>query len=262
MRNLYRILIAVNAVFLLITILGNFTTELNSTFQEGARANCISDAIYNDTTKDVFIQCMLKFGIFDANAIYWIFGQAILSISSITIAAITDRRSEGKNEPDKKPNNTPNTEPNDADKESLRLEYKIAYDMYNYYGKILWQIAPIFLTASLGGFALGIQQNLALDRFIPLNAVLSIFLIAFFFQARRLSWLAHLQMRRCIEIEKILHMKLATIQEESNKKEFEVGGKTIKPQRITGRYLNQGTPIAFLIMFWGYLILRTLGYFP
>ena len=142
------------------------------------------------------------------------------------------------------------------DKESLLIEYQIAHENYNYYGKVLWQIASIFLTASLAGFAFGVQQDLPLDRFVPLNFVLSGLLVTFFFQARRVSWLAFLQLRRCIEIEKILPMKLATYQEIANKKEIEIGDKKIKPQRVTGRHLNQGTPIAFLIIFWGYSIFK------
>ena len=155
-----------------------------------------------------------------------------------------------------------NIESNNVDKESLRLEYKIAHEKYDYYGKVLWQIASIFLTASLAGFAFGIQQNLPLDRFIPLNFVLSGLLVTFFFQARRVGWLAHLQLRRCIEIEKILPMRFATNQETANESEVEVGDKKIKPQRITGKHLNQGTPIAFLIIFWGYLIMKILGFIP
>ena len=55
------------------------------------------------------------------------------------------------------------------DKESLLTEYRIAHEKHDYYGKILWQMASIFLTASLAGFAFGIQQNLPLERFVPLN---------------------------------------------------------------------------------------------
>lgn len=137
------------------------------------------------------------------------------------------------------------------------LEYKIAHEKHDYYGKILWQIASIFLTASLAGFAFGLQQNLPLDRFIPLNFVLSVLLITFFFQAKRVRWLAFLQTKRCEEIETILPMKLVTYQKIANENGIEILGTKIKPQYITGRYLNQGAPIALIIIFWGYIIYKS-----
>ena len=55
---------------------------------------------------------------------------------------------------------------------------------------------------------------------------------------------------------------LEPISQTANESEIEVGDKKIKPQRITGKHLNQGTPIAFLIIFWGYLIMKILGFIP
>ncbi|MBI3253369.1 MAG: hypothetical protein HYZ56_01390 [Nitrosopumilales archaeon] len=145
-----------------------------------------------------------------------------------------------------------------ADKESLLIEYRIAHEQHNYYGKILWQIASIFFPATLAVFAFGVQQDLSLDRFIPLNFVLSALLLMFYFQAKRVRWLAFLQMQRCVEIEKILPMKLVTYQRAVNKKPIEVAGEIIKPQRVTGKHLNQGTPIALIIIFWGYIFYKML----
>ena len=150
------------------------------------------------------------------------------------------------------------SEKSQPDNESLRMEYRIAHEKHDYYGKILWQIASIFFPATLAGFAFGIQQDLSLDRFIPLNFVLSALLLMFFFQAKRVRWLAFLQMQRCEEIEKILQMKLVTYQHVANKKPIEIAGVAIKPQRITGKYLNQGTPLALIIIFWGYIFYKIL----
>lgn len=102
-------------------------------------------------------------------------------------------------------------EPDEIDKESLRLEYKIAFERQNHYGKLVWQIASIFLPVSIGGFAFGIQQNLPLDRFILLNFALSILLLFYLFQVSRMRWLSNIQEKRCKEIEEVsLPMKLVT----------------------------------------------------
>jgi len=147
----------------------------------------------------------------------------------------------------------------DIDKESLLTEYKIAHEKHNYFGKILWQIATIFLTASLAGFAFGVQQDLPLLKLIFLNSFLSILLLVFFFQARRLSRLSFLHLLRCKEIEKILPMKIATNQLEEAKNGIEILDHKMKRQRITGRILNQGTPLILLAIFWGYIIGKHFG---
>ena len=92
MKKLHRILFVVNLVFLLIIATGNFSVGIKAHFQESASASCISDAIYHDATEPEFIECMLGFGIFDSNLIYWIFAQSMLAIGSIIIISITSRQ--------------------------------------------------------------------------------------------------------------------------------------------------------------------------
>ena len=151
---------------------------------------------------------------------------------------------------------------NEPENDWSLTEYRIAHEKHDYYGRTLWQMATIFLTASLAGFGFGLQQNLPLERFIPLTLVLSALLLTFFFQARRLRRLSYLCLLRCREIERDKSIKIVTNQLDGDDHTITIDSVEIKPQKITGKYLNQGTPIVLLFIFWGYIIAKHCGLIP
>ena len=136
------------------------------------------------------------------------------------------------------------------DKESLRLEYRLSQEMHNYYGKIQWQIGSILITASLAGFAFGIQQDLPHPQFVPLAIGLTLLLLMFFLIVRRHRWLGHIHLARCKEIEKILGMKQHTLESKANENTITIGEVEIKPQLITGWDINKIILFLLIIVFW------------
>ena len=157
------------------------------------------------------------------------------------------------------------SQPNDDQKESLRLEYKLAQEMHTYYGKILWQIGSIFLPVSLAGFVFGIRQEISNDGLLALTVFLTALLIWFIFSAIRLRRLAFVYMERCRKIEKILSLKQHNNKARDDKNTVKIRGKEIKIFRkklkwrhLAGKNINLPVPIFFIIIFWTYYFFQAV----
>lgn len=146
--------------------------------------------------------------------------------------------------------------------ESLLTEYKLAQEMHVYYGKSLWQIGSIFFAASLAGFAFGLQNDLAWDKFVFLNSFLTILLSGFIIYAKRHGNLAHMYISRCRQIEEKLGMKQHTykyeIDNKCNEEPIIIAGSSFTKKRITGKHINFIIPLFLMGVFWVYNIYKAL----
>jgi len=137
---------------------------------------------------------------------------------------------------------------------SLRLEYQLSQEMHMYYGRIVWQIGAIFLPVAFGGFALGIQQNLAKEQFVFLALFITGLLLFFLLSYWRIRWLAFIHIKRCEEIEGKLGISQHSLQHKANDKTITIGDKKIKPQLFSGVHINSIIPIALIAIVWSYVI--------
>lgn len=119
------------------------------------------------------------------------------------------------------------------DHESLRKEYELSQEMHNYYGRLTWQIAAIFLGGGITG--LGVVVSTGRPILVLLFTIaFTVLVYSFYLFARRNGNLAEVHLARCRQIERILELRQHTYARQAN----EPRGVTIEgePEPIIARH--------------------------
>lgn len=105
----------------------------------------------------------------------------------------------------------------------LLLEYQMAQEMHNYYGKISWEIASILVAGSFALVGLSLQsqiigQNKSL--FIAVAVSVTILMAVMYFLFRRIAELVEIHVARLNQIEETLHFHQHRLVHEAHTKGF------------------------------------------
>jgi len=89
----------------------------------------------------------------------------------------------------------------------LLEEYRRSQDMHNYYGRIVWQVAAIFIGGGLAALGLAAsRENISREAVTILGGTFSFLMLIYYFLASRSSGMAEVHLARCREIEEELNM--------------------------------------------------------
>lgn len=92
------------------------------------------------------------------------------------------------------------------EKSPLLLEYEMAQEMHNYYGKISWEIISIFIAGSLALVGFSLQSPLITrEGFIVVPITVTLVMIALYFLYNRIAQLVNIHLARLWQIEETLH---------------------------------------------------------
>lgn len=98
-------------------------------------------------------------------------------------------------------------------RKSLLVEYGLAQEMHNYYGRIVWQIGAILIGGGIAAFGLVVRESLnQIPTFMPsfFWLILTAMIIGFRSFASRYRHVSFAHICRCMEIEKELGLKQHT----------------------------------------------------
>lgn len=113
-------------------------------------------------------------------------------------------------------------------REALLVEYKLAQQMHNYYGKIAWQIGAILLGGSTTAFGLIVSETMnELPTWFPFLfwLILATMIGGFLWIAKRCRALSYLYLQRCMEIEDELGLRQHIYAEEAHRRPILIRGK-------------------------------------
>lgn len=107
----------------------------------------------------------------------------------------------------------------------LLLEYQMAQEMHNYYGKISWEIASILVAGSLALEGFSLQSEMMMNNkslFFAVAVVVTLLMLVLFFLFRRIANLVEIHVVRLNQIEETLHFHQHRLVHEAHGRGFYV----------------------------------------
>jgi hypothetical protein len=134
----------------------------------------------------------------------------------------------------------------------LLKEYELSQSMHNYYGKIVWEIASIFIGGGLAGVGIIASRVERPTVIVSLFAIaFTVLMVGFYFMVRRWRDLAEVHLSRCREIE----IELGLLQHQYASRANDpsgviVNGKWLRASFPSGWGTLRGLIIGLVVAVW------------
>lgn len=149
----------------------------------------------------------------------------------------------------------------------LLVEYEMAQQMHNYYGRMSWEIASILVAGSLATIGFSLQSAIIEKKpllYLVITITDSLIMFAWFLLFRRIARLVDIHVRRLIQIERELHFHQHEYIHEAHKKgyiniEDEYGRKCYNLPSPRGRNSVYLLMLFLVLGIWSILIVLLFG---